>query len=206
MTDNLQTSVSIELSAEDIEKIRLQNISLAIEILLSQFPIDPSDPNLVETPLRVAQAYLETWLSGYDVDFHSLLTVFPNRVRDDLVIVKDIQFYSLCAHHLAPFFGTAHIAYVPGEHVLGLSKFARVVQALAHRLQLQEELGSQIADTLVWGLQPKGVMVVLKNVEHTCMTSRGVKAHGAVTTTSSIRGIFETDSSLRSEALHLITS
>lgn len=180
-------------------------IASRIDEILSLVGGDEEDPNLDGTGERVARAMVEEWFSGYDRELSDVLKVFPNETgAKDLVIVKDIPFFSTCAHHMAPFFGKAAIAYLPEDHVLGLSKFSRVVDHFARRLQLQENITSQVANSLMETLAPKGVMVVLSNVTHMCMESRGVQAHGASTTTSAVRGLFENDSTLRLEALNLL--
>lgn len=187
------------------EEIPTPEVAQVIKELLELFQVDLKDPNFTETPDRVAKAFSDTWLAGYGQNVEDVVTVFPNdRNEDGMVIVKDIPFYSMCAHHMAPFFGKASIAYVPDKHVLGLSKMSRVLNVYARRLQLQEIITQQVADALMGLVRPKGVMVVLSNVEHTCMTSRGVQAHGAVTTTSEVRGVFN-QQEVRQEALSLIS-
>lgn len=183
----------------------LKNVQSPVYDLLNAIGVDWDDPNYSTTPDRVAKAYRDFWLSGYSQDPRKILKRFPNKHQEgDLVLVKDITFYSTCAHHLAPFFGKAAIAYVPQNHVIGLSKLPRLVGVFSRRLQLQERITMQVSDCLEECLSPEGVMVILYNVEHTCMTSRGVKAHGALTTTSAVRGLFKTESSLRSETLSLL--
>jgi GTP cyclohydrolase IA len=179
----------------------------AIEQILHSMNVDWADENFTETPERVAKAWKDTWMSGYTMEPKQVLTTFPNEEREgDLVVVKDIPFYSMCSHHLAPFFGKGHLAYVPNGLVIGLSKPARLIEIFARRLQLQEHITRDVADSFEELVHPKGVMVILENVEHTCMTSRGVKAHGSSTTTSAVRGIFKKDSDLRNEVLSLIRS
>lgn len=176
------------------------------EELLNLCNVDWSDSNFTESPERVAKAFTETWLSGYALEPKQVFSVFPNESGErDLVIVKDLPVYSMCSHHFAPFFGKAAVAYVPGNLVAGLSKFGRIVDLFSRRFQLQEQLTKQVADSLVQLLQPRGVMVMLYNIEHTCMSSRGIQAHESATTTSAIRGIFESDASLRQEALTLLS-
>lgn len=166
---------------------------------------DPEDPNIADTPRRVAKALMRTWLSGYSRTPEDVLKTFPNRGNEGaMVIVKDIPFYSMCAHHMAPFFGTAYVAYIPKEKVLGLSKFPRLLDIFARRLQLQERITDQFADAVQEALDPLGVYIVLRNVQHMCMTSRGVQAHGSNTTTSAVRGVFATDAVVRTEALSLM--
>jgi GTP cyclohydrolase I len=158
------------------------------------------------TPERVARMYAEI-LDGYQQDprLH-LSSVFADDGHEEMVLVKDIAFSSLCEHHLLPFTGKAHIAYIPSRgRIVGLSKLARVVEGYAHRLQLQERLASQIADALMDALDPMGALVIIE-AEHMCMSIRGIRKPGARTVTSAVRGIFKDNSSTRAEALALIYS
>jgi GTP cyclohydrolase IA len=181
-------------------------IEKAIHDLLDAFNVNWDDPNYTETPKRVAKAYTEYWASGYGRDPRDEITTFPNTTQnDDLVMVKDMRFHSLCSHHLAPIEGYAAIAYVPDKRLLGLSKLGRVLDIYARRFQLQERIGAQTADALMEVIAPKGVMVILYNVTHGCMSSRGVKLHESNTTTSAIRGIFKANTALRSEVLSLLS-
>lgn len=167
--------------------------------------VDWEDPNFAETPERIARAWLHEWFSGYNDNLSDLLKVFPNNGQEkDLVVVKDIPFYSHCAHHGAPFFGKAAVAYIPGEYVLGLSKFARIIQSLSRKFELQERLTTTIADTLMDSMAPKGVMIVLSDVTHLCMVSRGIESHGSNTSTSAVRGVFMDNPAARMEALQLM--
>ena len=171
----------------------------AVADLLRALGTDPHDERLARTPERVARAYAE------------LLTPRPFTVStfendgsyDELVVVRDIPFHSLCEHHLLPFTGVAHVAYLPGRRILGLSKLARVVELYARRLQVQERLTTEIADWLETRLTPRGVGVVLE-AEHLCMTVRGVRAPGARTTTSAVRGGIRDDARTRAEFLALV--
>ena len=163
---------------------------------------------IVETPSRVAKMYTEIF-DGYDQDpakyLEKQFDVDHNDVYDHgIVLVKDIEFYSNCEHHMVPFFGTCHIAYIPRKRVVGLSKFARVVNAYAHRLQVQERLTEQVANLIQDVLDPIGVMVVVK-AKHMCMCSRGVKNPTAETVTSVLRGKFAVDAAARAEVLSLLT-
>jgi GTP cyclohydrolase IA len=156
--------------------------------VMAALGLDLSDPNLVDTPSRVARAYREMF-AGL-VANEPVLRTFPNQERySSPLVVADIPFYSLCAHHFLPFFGYAHIAYLPGERVLGLSKFARVVDHYARRPQLQERLTEQIADLLDRRLKPAGVMVIIE-ARHFCMEMRGVLKSGSYTTTRAVKGAF----------------
>ena len=166
----------------------------AVADLLAALGQDLDDEHLADTPRRVAAAYTEM-LSPRPFN----LTTFPNdEGYDELVVAREIPFHSLCQHHLLPFKGVAHVGYLPGSRVVGLSKLARVVELFARRLQVQERLTKQIADCLQEHLQPKGVGVVLE-AEHLCMSLRGVQAHGSVTTTSALQGILRDDARSRAE-------
>lgn len=218
-TGNIPISFNIDPASIGVEAIktasskkndisddpRYDKIKSAIYQLLDAFDVDWDDPNYTKTPHRVAKAYLEYWASGYDKSPEDVITAFPNESNsDDLVIVKDIQFYSMCSHHLAQIQGKAAIAYIPGKKLLGLSKLGRILEVYSRRFQLQERIGAQTADAIMEYVEPKGVMVVLYDVEHGCMTSRGVKLHDSKTTTSAIRGVFLESPALRAEAMNLI--
>jgi GTP cyclohydrolase I len=180
-------------------------IEKAIYDLLDAFNVNWDDPNYTETPHRVAKAYTEYWANGYARQPEQEVTVFPNSSGSgDLVMVKDMQFYSLCSHHLAPFKGQGAIAYLPGDNLLGLSKLGRILDIYARRFQLQERIGAQAADAIMRLIEPQGVMVVLYDVEHMCMSSRGVQMHAANTTTVATRGVFKTQSDLRNQVLSLL--
>lgn len=177
----------------------------AIRELLFALGEDPDRDGLVETPARVARSYCEL-LAGADQDAVEVLTATFDVGHDELVLVKDIEMWSLCEHHLVPFTGVAHVGYIPDPHgrVTGLSKLARLVDVFARRLQVQERLTTQIADALVETLDPRGVIVVVE-AEHQCMTMRGVRKNGARTITSAVRGQLR-DPATRAEAMGLITS
>ncbi|MEI7025882.1 GTP cyclohydrolase I FolE [Paenibacillus sp. y28] len=163
---------------------------------------DVDREGLLDTPARVTRMYEEIF-AGYEVDPHEVLGVSFDEQHEELVIVKDIVYYSQCEHHMAPFFGKVHIGYLPSGKIAGLSKFARLVEAVTRKLQVQERITSQIADILDQALHPNGVMVVVEG-EHLCMCARGVKKPGSKTVTSAVRGQFRTDAALRSEFLSLI--
>ncbi|RIE02309.1 GTP cyclohydrolase I FolE [Cohnella faecalis] len=163
---------------------------------------DVEREGLLETPARVTRMYEEVF-AGYSVDPRDVLGVTFDEKHEELVIVKDIVYYSQCEHHMAPFFGKAHIGYIPSGKIAGLSKLARLVEAITRRLQVQERITSQIADILEEVLQPHGVMVVVEG-EHLCMCARGVKKPGSKTVTSAVRGQFRQSAALRSEFLSLI--
>lgn len=172
----------------------------AVGDLLVALGQDPASDHLLDTPRRVAAAYAEL-LSPAPFG----MTTFPNEEGyDEMVVARDIPFTSLCQHHLLPFTGRAHVAYLPGERIVGLSKLARIVEMFARRLQVQERLTAQIADQLENALTPRGVGVVL-DAEHSCMSLRGVRATGARTTTSALRGLMREDARTRSEFLSLTT-
>jgi GTP cyclohydrolase I len=180
-----------------------RNVEGAIRTLINSIGEDSDRGGLLETPARVARAW-QFWCSGYERDPADVLKTFDDGAEgcDEMVVVKDIPFYTHCEHHLAPFFGTATIAYLPDGKVVGLSKLSRVLDIFARRLQVQERLTTQVADALIEGLAPKGVGVVLK-ARHLCMESRGVCQQGHHTVTSALRGVFKTESSARAEFLAL---
>lgn len=183
--------------------VDLDKIERGVRLILEGVGEDAERPGLQRTPRRVAEMY-EELTAGMREDPHEHVQALPGDRHDEMVIVKDIHFASLCEHHLAPFVGKCHIAYIPKEgRIVGLSKLARLVDSFARRLQVQERLTSEVADTLFDGLRPVGVMVVME-AEHTCMTIRGVKKPGAITITSAIRGGFRKDSRTRAEAMALI--
>lgn len=187
------------------DRTQFARIEKAIYDLLDAFNVNWNDPNYSDTPERVAKAYTEYWAGGYARLPEHEVTVFPNSSgSDDLVMVKDMQFYSMCSHHLAPFKGRGAIAYLPGDNLLGLSKLGRILDIYARRFQLQERIGAQAADTIMRLIEPQGVMVVLYDVEHMCMSSRGVQMHAANTTTIATRGIFKENPDLRKEVLSLL--
>ncbi len=163
----------------------------------------PFRGGLVETPARAAKAW-EEWTGGYNIDPLDLLKTFEDGAEkcDEMIVVSDIPVYSHCEHHLAPIFGTATVGYIPRGRIVGLSKINRVVDAFARRLQVQERLTNQIAETLMEGLNPHGCGVVIK-ARHMCMESRGVKQAGTFTTTSAMRGAFRTNAAARAEFLSL---
>lgn len=187
------------------DKEQFDKIHQAVYDLLDAFNVNWEDPNYADTPKRVAKAYLEHWASGYGREPEDEITIFPNSSGSgDLVLVKDMKYYSLCSHHLAPFQGYAAIAYLPGENLLGLSKLGRILDIYARRFQLQERISAQTADKLMSLLKPQGVMVILYDTEHMCMSSRGIQLHEASTTTIATRGIFQEDRELRHEVLAML--
>ncbi len=180
-----------------------EKITQAVGMILEAMGEDPKRDGLRDTPERVARMYEEI-CKGIHEDPGQYLEVMFTESHDEMVMLKDIPLYSLCEHHLLPFYGRAHVAYIPRKgKITGLSKLARVVDGFARRLQVQERLTSQIADTINERLQPWGVIVVIE-AEHMCMTMRGVLKPGTLTITSAVRGIFETNPASRAEALALI--
>ena len=171
--------------------------------LLQYIGEDPTRGGLEETPKRVAKAWSE-WCSGYGMDPASVLKTFEDGAEgvDEMVVVKDIPFYTHCEHHMAPFFGTATIAYLPNKKIVGLSKLSRLLDIYARRLQVQERLGCQIADALMEHLGALGCGVVI-TARHLCMESRGIKKQGSTTATSALRGLFKDDPAVRNEFLQL---
>ncbi|MUT65575.1 GTP cyclohydrolase I FolE [Paenibacillus sp. NEAU-GSW1] len=163
---------------------------------------DVEREGLLETPARVTRMYEEIF-AGYEVEPREVLGVTFDEKHEELVIVKDIVYYSQCEHHMAPFFGKIHIGYLPNGKIAGLSKFARLVEAITRRLQVQERITTDIANVIEEELHPQGVMVVVEG-EHLCMCSRGVKKPGSKTVTSAVRGEFRSSPALRSEFLSLI--
>ena len=184
--------------------VDLNRIASGVRQILEGIGEDPNREGLLDTPKRVAEMYAEL-TAGMREDAAEHIVPLSGNKHDEMVIVKDISIASLCEHHLAPFVGKCHIAYIPRNgRILGVSKLARLAETFARRLQLQERLTSEIANTLFEQLQPLGVMVVIE-AEHTCMTLRGVKKSGAVTVTSAVLGGFRKDSRTRAEAMALIT-
>lgn len=178
-------------------------IQTAVRQLLEAVGEDPDREGVQETPARVARMYEEIF-SGINEDPETHLRTVFGEEHEELVLVKDITFYSMCEHHLLPFFGQAHIGYIPKNGtVTGLSKLARAVETVARRPQLQERITSDVADALVETLDPHGVIVVVE-AEHMCMTMRGIKKPGSTTVTSAVRGVFEKDASSRSEVMTLL--
>ncbi len=192
-----------ELTIPARAEVDLELIARGVRLILEGLGEDPARPGLLDTPRRVAQMYAEL-TAGMRENPHQHVVPLPGDKHDEMVIVKDINIASLCEHHLAPFVGRCHIAYIPkGGRIVGLSKLARLAEVFARRLQVQERLTSEIANTLYEGLKPLGVMVVIE-AEHTCMTLRGVKKPGAVTITSTVLGGFRKDPRTRAEAMALI--
>ncbi|HZW82078.1 MAG TPA: GTP cyclohydrolase I FolE [Candidatus Deferrimicrobium sp.] len=183
----------------------MKKIEEAVRMILEGIGEDPDREGLQDTPARVARMYAEIFCGLYQDPKQHLKVQFAED-HEEMVLVKDIPVYSMCEHHLVPFYGKAHVAYIPkGGKVTGLSKLARVVEGYAKRPQLQERLTSQIADSIMEMMNPRGVLVVIE-AEHMCMTMRGVKKAGSMTLTSAVRGIFKSSQATRAEAFSLIHS
>jgi GTP cyclohydrolase I len=187
-------------AASKLDKTRIEK---AVREILLAIGENPNREGLKETPRRVAKMYEEVF-SGIDIDAKDVMTVFTTEGHEEMVILKDIPFYSMCEHHLLPFYGKAHVAYIPRKDRLsGLSKLARIVETVSRRPQLQERITTQVADTIMKVLKPYGALVIVE-AEHLCMTMRGVKKPGSRMTTSAIRGVFRKSAATRAEALQLI--
>jgi GTP cyclohydrolase I len=187
------------------QEFDLARIERAIKEILIAIGEDPERDGLRDTPARVARAYAEQF-AGLGMRPADVLTTVFDADHDEMVLVKDIEIYSTCEHHLVPFFGRAHVGYIPNEkgQITGLSKLARLVDLYARRPQVQERMTSQIADALMDNLEPRGVVVIIE-AEHLCMSMRGVRKPGAKTVTSAVRGCFLNSKSTRAEAMSLLT-
>jgi GTP cyclohydrolase I len=195
---------SLDQSEVRKTEVDLETIARGVKLILEGLGEDLTRPGLLETPQRVAEMFAEL-TSGMREDPHEHVTPLRGDKHDEMVIVKDISIASLCEHHLAPFVGKCHIAYIPRDgRILGISKLARIAETFSRRLQLQERLTTDIANTLYEGLNALGVMVVIE-AEHTCMTLRGVRKANAKTVTSAVLGGFRKDPRTRAEAISLIT-
>lgn len=182
-----------------------KKIEKAVRDIIEAIGEDPRRQDLQGTPGRVAEMYEEIF-SGIRQDPAKELEVVLDQKHDEIILLKDIPLYSTCEHHLLPFIGKAHVAYIPkAGRVTGLSKFARVVDSFSRRLQVQERLTTLIADTIMKKLRPRGVMVIIE-AEHLCMSMRGIRKPGTVTVTSAVRGIFKENEKTRAETLALIKS
>ncbi|GBC87190.1 GTP cyclohydrolase 1 [bacterium HR12] len=179
-------------------------IERAVRMIIEAIGDDPEREGVQDTPARVAEMYEEIF-AGIGRDPEELITVVRGAEHDEMIMVKDIPLYSVCEHHLLPWVGRAHVAYIPSKdgRITGLSKIARVVDLCAKRLQVQERLTTEIADAIERALEPRGVFVVIE-AEHLCMTMRGIRKPGSRTVTSAVRGLFRTDARTRQEAMNLI--
>lgn len=190
------------VSKEAVRIARMEEVAGSIQELIALCGDDANRDGLADSPYRFIKAFAE-YTKGYEEDPAAHLGKSFDVVYDELVLIKDIPFNSLCEHHFAPFFGVAHIAYIPQDNVItGLSKFARMLDAYAHRFQVQERLTSQVADTIEEVLNPMGSAVIIE-AEHYCMCGRGVKKQGAKTITSSMRGVFRDKHEARQEVMDL---
>ena len=188
----------------EVPPVDQERIKRAVREILLAIGEDPERDGLLDTPGRVARMYAEQF-AGLRQQPEDVLTTVFDAEHDEIVLVRDIEMYSMCEHHLVPFFGKAHIGYIPSEkgEITGLSKLARLVDVYARRPQVQERMTCQIADSLMRILEPRGVIVVLE-AEHLCMSMRGVRKPGAKTVTSAVRGIFRRDARTRSEAMSML--
>jgi len=177
-------------------------IKEAISLLLEGVGEDPMRDGLQETPGRAAEAWAQ-WCSGYAEKPEDVLKTFPSEDYDEFIIEANIPVYSMCEHHLAPFIGVAHVGYLPGKKIVGLSKLSRLVDIFAHRLQVQERMTVQIADSLLKHIDAKGVGVIVQ-CRHMCMESRGIRRSGATTTTSAMRGVFFKEPHAKAEFISLV--
>jgi len=181
----------------------LKKIEKGVRMILEGIGEDPERAGIKETPERVARMYEEIF-SGLETPTEELLKAIEGETHDELVLLKDIPFYSVCEHHMIPFIGKVHVAYIPsGGKIVGLSEIVKAVEVLAKRLQVQERLTTQLADLIMNKLKPKGAMVIV-DAEHLCISMRGVKKPGTRTVTSAVRGIFRSKQSTRDELLELI--
>ena len=192
------------MTADGSQPVDLDRIEAAVAEILVALGEDPSRDGLQETPARVARMYAEVCSGLHEDPADHLIRTFDLE-HDEMVMVRDIPVYSLCEHHLLPFFGVAHVAYIPqkGGMITGLSKLARLVDGFSRRLQIQERLTSQVASAIQHTLEPQGTLVVIE-AEHLCMSMRGVQKPGAVTVTSAVHGVFRDEVSTRLEAMRFI--
>lgn len=206
VTTALEDSVAevAEVVTEELDQDEAEAVAIhAVELLLGFIGADLEDPNCIDTPRRVMKAWRDYWGAGYKQKSADFLTVFPNDDDyDQMIVVENIPVHSTCSHHLAPITGYACVAIIPGKDLIGLSKYARIVDMFARRLQLQERLTVQIADELMSLLDPVGVAVFIR-AGHGCMSSRGVKIHGSTTTTSALRGAFLNNDATRAEFMSI---
>ena len=183
--------------------VDLEAIEAAVRQIIIAIGEDPEREGLVETPQRVARMYAELFEGVHRDPGDEVDAFFGEEHYQEIVMVKDIAFNTICEHHLLPFIGKAHVAYIPNGQVTGLSKLARLVEGFARRPQMQERLTAQVADTLMERLKPLGVLVVVE-AEHLCMTMRGIKKPGAITVTSAVRGTMASNPATRAEAIALL--
>lgn len=201
---DLNTPEPLPLRPDLAPQVDLDRIAEAVREILAAIGEDPEREGLLETPARVARMYAETCAGLHDDPGRHLRTTF-DAGHDEMIMVRDIPVYSLCEHHLVPFYGQAHVGYIPNSdgRVTGLSKLARLVDGYARRPQVQERLTTQVADAVESSLRPRGVLVVIE-AEHLCMAMRGVRKPGASTVTSAVRGVFRDDPAARAEAMRFV--
>lgn len=186
-----------------IKPMNLKKIEKGVRMILEGVGEDADRPGLADTPRRVAVMYAELF-SGLSTPADEILRPIAGESHDEIVLLKDIYFYSVCEHHLLPFFGKAHVAYIPGKgRIVGIGDLAKALELLAKRPQVQERLTAQLADLIMEKLRPLGAMVII-DAEHLCLSMRGIKKPGARTVTSAVRGLFRTNKSTRQELLDLI--
>lgn len=192
------------LNTKENKPLNLDVIEAQVKLLLEEIGEDPGREGLLRTPHRVAKAY-EFLTKGYKQDIKKVLNgaIFEEKY-DEMVVVKDIDFFSMCEHHLLPFYGKVHVAYIPKGKIVGLSKIPRIVEVFARRLQVQERMTQEIADTIKEYLEPKGVAVV-SEARHMCMMMRGVEKQNSAATASAMHGLFKEDARTRAEFLNLIS-
>lgn len=194
--------MAIEKREPNVRDFDTARIRKAVREIIQAVGEDPEREGLRDTPRRVADMYAEVF-AGLKQDPEDVLRVGFEEGHQEMVIVKDIPFYSMCEHHFLPFFGVAHVGYIPNGRVVGLSKLARALEILARRPQLQERLTSQLADAIMRSLEPSGVGIVI-SASHLCMTMRGIRKPGSQTITSAMRGVFQRGASTRAEFMSLI--
>jgi GTP cyclohydrolase IA len=218
MSVDASNGIDMQAQADGVAAARVQHVTgieparifdhakieRAVRMLLEAIGEDPDRPGIVDTPARVARSYDEIF-AGVLVDPADVLSVSFDEAHDEIVMMRDIPFHSMCEHHLVPFMGEAHVAYLPGKEgrITGLSKLARLVDVCAKRPGIQERMTTMIADALERALEPRGVLVVLE-ARHLCMEMRGIRKPGAATVTSTVRGIFRDDEKTRAEAMALL--
>jgi GTP cyclohydrolase IA len=179
-----------------------EKIKQGVRMILEGIGEDPDRSGLKETPDRVARMYEEI-CGGMNVDPVEMVKTLDSDSHDEIVLIRNIPFYSMCEHHLLPFIGVAHVAYLPAKDLMGISKLARIVDVHSRRLQIQERLTTDVAESIMQSIKPRGTLAIIE-AEHLCMTMRGVKKPGARTVTSVVRGIFRENAATRSEAMSLI--
>lgn len=182
--------------------MNVDQVSQSVDTMLTALGVDRTDENLLDTPKRVAKAYRDDLLRGYSLDPAKILSTCFQSNNDQMVVLRNIEFYSMCSHHLLPFVGRGHVAYIPDGRVVGLSKLARLLECFSRRLQLQERITDQVVDALMDHLQPLGAACILE-AQHMCMSARGVGKQNAKMVTSAVRGAFKDKPATRAEFVML---